>query len=93
MAEDPPFTVGIEEEYLLVDSSSRDLIREVPASLLAQCEARLGARVAPEFLQSQIEVGTRVCTSIAEAREELRYLRKCIAEAASDHGLISCRQV
>ena len=87
MAEDPPFTVGIEEEYLLVDSSSRDLIREVPASLLAQCEAQLGARVAPEFLQSQIEVGTRVCASIAEAREELRHLRKCIAEAASDHGL------
>ena len=64
----PPFTIGVEEEYLLVDRESRDLVADPSPSLLADCEASLGAQVSPEFLRSQIEVGTRVCRSVAEAR-------------------------
>lgn len=87
MIEESPFTIGIEEEYLLVDPQSRNLVREAPASLLAQCEQRIGGRVTPEFLQSQIEVGTRVCRGIGEARDELSELRTVVARAAADHGL------
>jgi carboxylate-amine ligase len=86
MIDEPPFTIGIEEEYLLVDPESRDLIREAPPTLLAACEDLIGGRVRPEFLQSQIEVGTRVCSDIAEAREQLRSLRSAVAKAAGEHG-------
>ena len=84
---EPSFTVGIEEEYLLVDRETRDLVVEAPPDLLGRCEARLSGRVAPEFLQSQIEVGTNRCETIAAAAAELAELRGCIAEVATDYGL------
>jgi carboxylate-amine ligase len=57
---DPSFTIGIEEEYLLVDRASRDLVREMPAGLFEAASKALGDQVAREFLKSQIEVGTTV---------------------------------
>ena len=81
------FTLGIEEEYLLVDRASRDLIREAPKTMLARCESLLGSSVTTEFLQSQIEVGTRVCADIGEAREHLALLRRTVASCAADEGL------
>jgi carboxylate-amine ligase len=87
MLEDPSFTIGIEEEYLLVDPTTRDLIQEVPAGLLEACEAKIGRRVVPEFLQCQIEVGTSVCQDVASAGRELAGLRRDVAGVARDHGL------
>ena len=83
----PSFTIGIEEEYLLVDADSRDLIHEAPPTMLAACEKALEGQVTPEFLQCQIEVGTRVCNTIGEARDDLARLRKTVAAVARDHGL------
>ena len=83
----PAFTIGIEEEYMLVDRDSRNLISETPASMLPQCESLLEGRVSPEFLQCQIEVGTNVCKTIAEARAELAHLRRTVAAVADEHGL------
>lgn len=83
----PSFTMGIEEEYLLVDRQTRDLAANPPAELLAECEARLGSRVTAEFMRSQIEVGTRVCAHIGEARGELQELRGTVAEVAGQFGL------
>ena len=83
----PPFTLGIEEEYLLVDPQSRDLIREAPATMLAECEALLEGQVTPEFLQSQIEVSTQVCESLSQARTDLAHLRKTIGAVARKNGL------
>ncbi len=80
-------SIGIEEEYLLVDRRTRDLAKDPPSSLLADCEARLEGQVSPELLRSQIEVGTRVCANVAEARRELGHLRATIAEVAEQHGL------
>ncbi len=85
--QEPPFTVGIEEEYLLVDPGTRDLIREAPPGLLAACQARLEGQVTPEFLQSQIEVGTLPCQSIQEARDDLARLRRTVCEVAAEHGV------
>ena len=84
---EPSFTVGIEEEYLLVDADTRGLIHEAPPTMFAECEALLEGQVAPEFLQCQIEVGTRVCSSIGEARADLQRLRSTVASVARSHGL------
>ncbi len=83
----PPFTVGLEEEYLLVDRKTRDLAIEVPDALMVECQRRLKSQVSPEFLQSQIEVGTGVCDNIKQAARELAEMRKIVAEVAAEHGL------
>lgn len=84
---DPSFTVGIEEEYLLVDRESRNLISEAPPTMMSECEALLENQVTPEFLQCQIEIGTRVCDSLDGAREDLRRLRRTVSQVARTHGL------
>jgi carboxylate-amine ligase len=84
---DPPLTVGIEEEYLLVNRETREAAVDPPRALLDACERRLPGLVRPEFLTSQIEVGTPVCTTIAAARRELAALRRCVAEEAARYGL------
>jgi carboxylate-amine ligase len=84
---EPSFNVGIEEEYLLVDRTTRDLVPEVPSDLFKACEQALDGQVAREFLRSQIEVGTRVHKSARLAGEELRNLRATIAKLAAAHGL------
>lgn len=84
---DPSFTVGVEEEYLLVDRETRNLVNEAPPDLLSRCEARLSGRVSPEFMQSQIEVGTSKCDTIAEAAAELAELRSCIADVTAEFGI------
>ncbi len=84
---DPTFTIGIEEEYLLVDRASRDLVREMPQALFDDCERALRGQVAREFLKSQIEVGTAVHGSPRAAGEELAQARRTVAELAARHGL------
>jgi carboxylate-amine ligase len=83
---EPSFTIGVEEEYLLVDRDTRDLVTDPPASMLAECKELAGEQVSPEFLRSQIEVGTKICRSVAEARGDLAKLRGTIAEVAERHG-------
>ncbi len=87
MIKEPSFTIGIEEEYLLVNRQTGDLIKEAPPTMLAECEKLLEEQVKPEFLQSQIEIGTRVCETLQQAREDLAYLRYCVAQVAEVHGL------
>lgn len=84
---EPAFTLGIEEEYHLVDRASRDLASEPPGELLAECRSLLADQVSPEFLKSQIEVGTRPRETLAEARRDLAGLRRAVAEVAGRHGL------
>src|SRR5687768_17682566 len=84
---EPPFTVGIEEEYLLVDRTSRDLVCEMPPQLFQDCEAALRGQVAREFLRSQIEVETQVHQSVPAAGAELKVLRRTVADLAAQHGL------
>ncbi len=85
--EEPSYTVGIEEEYLLVDRRTRDLVVDPPAGLMEACRAALGEFVTPEFLRCQIEVGTPVCRTLGEARAALAGLRRTIAEAADRFGM------
>ncbi len=83
----PSFSLGIEEEYLIVDLHSRDLVSEAPQGMLEECQERLGDQVSPEFLQCQIEIGTPVCNSLAEARQSLGHFRREIAAVAATHDV------
>ena len=82
----PELTIGIEEEYLLVDRKTRDLVNEPPKELMSECQSLLRGQVAAEFLQSQIEVGTRVCKTVAEARSDLAHMRSTVSEVANKYG-------
>lgn len=82
----PALTLGIEEEYLLVDIDSGRLTA-APNALMDACKARLKDQVSPEFLRCQIEIGTPVCTDITEADTHLRHLRRTIATEAAEFGL------
>ncbi|MEJ6395104.1 carboxylate-amine ligase [Gymnodinialimonas sp. 2305UL16-5] len=90
---DAHFTLGLEEEYLLVDRDSFDLA-EAPSDLMSACMAKLSDQVSPEFLQCQIEVGTGICPRISDAREDLRRLRATVSDCAAEFGLtpiaVSC---
>ena len=86
MTIEPPFTIGIEEEYLLVDRQTLALA-EAPEGLIAACKDELADKVSPEFLQCQIEVGTGICHTVAEARADLSHLRRVVARHAGDYGL------
>ena len=84
---EPPFTVGIEEEYLLVDLDTRDVNENPPPRLLRACTELGAGQINPEFLRSQLEVTTRVCHSVADARADLARLRAIIVDAAREYGL------
>ena len=84
---EPPLTVGIEEEYLLVKKSTGDLDNDPPPELLKECAELGGVQISPEFLRCQIEVGTRVCRTMAEARADLARLRGIIVSVSARHGL------
>ncbi len=84
---EPDFTIGIEEEYLLVDRDSRELCNDPPASLMQECEALSEGQISPEFFRSQIEVGTRPCRTIAGARDDLVSLRRAVIEVADKYNL------
>jgi glutamate---cysteine ligase / carboxylate-amine ligase len=85
---EPSFTIGVEEEYLLVNRETRDLVTDMPESMIEDCETEMEAtgQVSPEFLRAQIEVGTKVCESIAEVRTELARMRNCVSKVAERHG-------
>jgi carboxylate-amine ligase len=87
MLTEPSFSIGIEEEYLLVDPRTRDLIREVPPEMMPRCVSKLEGQVTPEFLQSQIEVGTQVAQTIPEVRDDLSRLRRTVASVATECGM------
>ncbi|MCH7833206.1 MAG: YbdK family carboxylate-amine ligase, partial [Proteobacteria bacterium] len=84
---EPPFTIGIEEEYLLVDKETRDVASDPPEALFETCQKRVEGLVTHEFLKAQIEVNTEVCATIPEARDNLASLRTNVAEVADEYGL------
>ncbi len=84
---EPPFTIGIEEEYLLVDKQTRDVASDPPEALFEVCRKHFEGVVTHEFLKGQIEVNTTVCANIGEARNQLSSLRTTVAEAADEFGL------
>jgi carboxylate-amine ligase len=87
MGNEPAFTIGVEEEYLLVNKETRALVIDPPETLMAEAEEKCGSQVTSELLQSQIEIGSKVCNGVQELREDLARLRGNIIDVADRHGL------
>ena len=73
----PPLTLGIEEEYQIIDPESREL-RSFIQELLEEGRLVLKDQIKGEFLQSQVEVGSRICGDVREIRSEVVRLRRSI---------------
>lgn len=82
----PRFTIGIEEEYQVIDPETGELTSYIQ-EFLEQGQVVLGDQIKPELLQSQVEVGSHICQNIQEAREELIRLRTHVCELAETNGL------
>lgn len=80
------FTLGIEEEFQIVDPVNRELKSHV-SEILADGMLLLGEKVKPEMIQSMIEVGTGICANIREAREDITKLRSIISDLAQKKGM------
>src|SRR5258708_39093802 len=80
------FTLGIEEEFQIVDPQTRELRSHV-AEILDEGKMILGEQIKPEMIQSQIEVGTGVCKNIQKARADITRLRGIISSLAEKNGL------
>ncbi|MGI8786812.1 MAG: carboxylate-amine ligase [Pyrinomonadaceae bacterium] len=80
------FTLGIEEEFQIVDPTTRELRSHV-SEILDEGKLLLGEKLKPEMIQSMIEVGTGVCHNIQEAREDISRLRCIISGLARKKGL------
>jgi carboxylate-amine ligase len=81
------FTFGIEEEYFLVDAQTLRAADAIPQTFFEEAKAATADRIAPEFLQPQLEVISSPHHSMASARAELRSLRRTVADIAGRHGL------
>jgi carboxylate-amine ligase len=80
------FTLGIEEEFQIVDPVTRELKSHV-SEILEEGKMLLGEKIKPEMIQSMIEVGTGVCANIQEAREDITQLRCIISSLARQKGM------
>jgi glutamate---cysteine ligase / carboxylate-amine ligase len=85
--ESPPFTLGVEEEYMLLDPTSFDLVQHVDTVLTAMQEGEFTERVGPELMQSVLEISTPVCRTAGDVESELRRLRSYVTETARSHDL------
>lgn len=79
------FTIGIEEEYQLVDPETRGLVSRV-SLILNEGAVIMGDQIRPELHQSVVEAGTKICSNIKEAREDIRRLRGQVHALATKHG-------
>ncbi|MGE0128343.1 MAG: carboxylate-amine ligase [Blastocatellales bacterium] len=83
---DNEFTIGIEEEFQIIDPHTRELRSRVN-EMLEEGQMILGEQIKPEMHQSMVEVGTGICKNVKEARADVIKLRRAIAELAHKKGL------
>ena len=86
--ERPSLSIGIEEEYQTIDPATRDLRSHIASEILPKAKLALHEAVKPEMHQSVIEVGTRVCKDIKEARENIQSLRREMITLAGEQGML-----
>lgn len=85
MTQGEEFTIGVEEEYQIVDAETRELHPRA-LRILPGARAAVGEQVTPEMYLSQIEIGTPVCRTLEEVRAELTRLRREVNAAAEQEG-------
>lgn len=79
------FTVGVEEEYQIINARTREL-HSRQEQIMPEAEERVGDSVTPELYLSQIEIGTPVCRTLADVRAEIVRLRRGVIVAAENQG-------
>ena len=82
----PPFTVGIEEELMILDPEGWGLAQEIE-QLLAAVPAELDGQVKPELFKAVLEIATRPCDGVRAAGRELGELRRAVIEITAEEGL------
>jgi carboxylate-amine ligase len=82
-----PYSVGIEEEFQLVDPDSLELVSRIEPILVGAGGQMIGERVGPELLQSMLEISTRIAVTVEEAVDEVVDLRSRLGRIADDHGV------
>ena len=85
MTKDGMLTVGVEEEYQIIDSSGA--LHSHIDTLLAAAAPKLGEKVKREMMQSVVEVGTTICEDVEEAREQLGEMRQTLSELLRSEGM------
>lgn len=83
----PPLTMGIEEEYQIIDPKTRNLHAYISELLSQDKQRQVKLNLMPELMQSQVEVGSNVCQNIGEVRQEVIRLRRAVCELADENGL------
>lgn len=83
----PPLTLGVEEEYQIIDPKTRNLHAYISEFLSQDQQRDKKVNLQPEFMQSQVEVGTNVCSDIKEVRKEIIRLRRAVIEMAEENGV------
>ncbi len=84
----PSLSIGIEEEYQTIDPETRDLRSHIASEILSKAKRALHEAVKAEMHQAVIEVGTKVCHDIKEAREDIKTLRQQMITLAGENGLL-----
>ena len=87
MADEPAWSMGVEEEYLLVERESGELITEQPSGILEKVTDLHHGLVARELFSSQLEIGTGICNDFKHLRADIGLLRLAVTEAAAEYGL------
>src|SRR2546421_2199526 len=83
----PPLTVGVEEEYMLLDGGSFELVSRVEQLLDEAAGSEFADRLKPELMQCVLESGTVVCENMEEASNDLRRMRSWVAGRARASGM------
>jgi len=80
------YTIGIEEEYQIVDPETRELSSAIE-NILSDGQDELGNQITAELMQCQVEIGTRICRSLKEAKEQIIAVRGSLNRIARKHGV------
>jgi carboxylate-amine ligase len=83
----PQYTLGVEEEYMLLDAETFDLVQHIDTVLAAIAGGENEARINAELMQSVLEITTPVCRTAGDVDRELRRLRSYVGEIAGEQGL------
>jgi len=80
----PSLSIGIEEEYQTIDPETRDLRSHIQMEILSKAKLKIAEKVKPEMHQAVVEVGSKVCRDIKEAREDMLSLRREMISLATE---------
>src|SRR5919198_5479442 len=82
-----PYTLGVEEEYMLLDGETFDLVQHIDTVLAAVSGHELEPRINAELMQSVLEIATPVCRTAADVEEQLRKIRGYVCDVAREEGM------